>query len=732
MNIMMKKNFLKLLYIMFCMMAFVTLGIGCSKKLKIVEFTSTNVLDNQNGIINILKNKKCAYEHKEDVREIDFDSVYFGRYEQGGIVKNGKEDIEWIIVDKDFENNEVLLISKYLIDYIDFGKDFKDLSIYFKYFYEQAFDDNEKKFLLDNNQTISGKEYSKKIMLPTKEILSKSFKNDFQRELYGTSKCIDERNMRSGYQNLSSINNNFSYIYVDDLGELRRIEGGTLSDDKLYLIVIDDIGIRGISPMIRVAINNLIKNYSYDNEMTYTNSNKDNKNISNFILENNIELDGVYSLYKEPLFNIYTELKNYINHNRDTGKKYGTFGYDYYEITYEADKKTIEFSYELVDMNNDGLKELIIFNKKNRVLELYTIYKNTLRYLYSSIRGSTLGHETNSYFTKDNRLFTYYSDAISTDYNYYILNKGNLYEESSYHWQNDWINDYDLYECKDYMHNKVYMTNIKDVLIDVFNSVYNKREVGIVISIPYDYKEGIKLARIAIDPNNEYLEIDADVDYGIYDYDTVIFGKYYNDDDKKTNMEWIVLDKNEDKALLLSKNVIDCKCFEDTKTETTYNNSSIRKWLNEEFYNEAFSDSEKMNIIETKNINIDLQGNRGEDTIDKVFLLSLDEVEKYFGELDNIDENNSYERIVHNNRAQAFPTQYAKKTDNFGEKLFYSKEEGKDYRGACEWWLRTMNSDNKSTAIVYCNGYAEGLEKNHLINYKNRGVRPVLWVQCIK
>ena len=65
----------------------------------------------------------------------------------------------------------------------------------------------------------------------------------------------------------------------------------------------------------------------------------------------------------------------------------------------------------------------------------------------------------------------------------------------------------------------------------------------------------------------------------------------YNYDDKKINLEWIVLDKNEDKALLLSKNVIDCKCFEDTKTETTYNNSSIRKWLNEEFYNEAFSDS---------------------------------------------------------------------------------------------------------------------------------------------
>ena len=234
---------------------------------------------------------------------------------------------------------------------------------------------------------------------------------------------------------------------------------------------------------------------------------------------------------------------------------------------------------------------------------------------------------------------------------------------------------------------------------------------------------------VLIDPENEYLENYAIIDYGRYDYDTIVFGKYYNYNDKKINLEWIVLDKNEDMALLLTKDVINCKCFDDTKIKTTYNNSSIRKWLNEEFYNEVFSDSEKMNIIEIKNINIDLQGNRGEDSIDKAFLLSLDEVEKYFGKLDNIDENNSYEYIVHNNRAQAFPTQYAKEIDNMGEKLFYSKAEDKDYGGACEWWLRTMNSDKKSTAIVYCNGYAEGLEKNHLINYKNRGVRPAIWVK---
>ena len=351
-------------------------------------------------------------------------------------------------------------------------------------------------------------------------------------------------------------------------------------------------------------------------------NNLDNKNISRFVEENNIELDGVYTLYKEPLFNIYTELKDYLNHNRDTGKEYGTYGYDYYEITNKDDKKTIELSYKLVDMDNDGYKEFVIFNS-DRVLELYTIYKNALRHLYSSERGSSLGHTMKSYFTEDNKLLTYYKNAICTDYNYFCLNKGMLYEEISYHWQNDWVDDYDIYECKDYMHNKVYMTSIKDVS----KKACNNKEGEIAISIPYDYKERIKFAKTVIDPDNKYLESYADIDYGKYDYDTVKFGKYYGYNDKKTNLEWIVLDKKEDKALLLCKDVIDCKCFDDSKIETTYNNSSIRKWLNEDFYKETFSDFERMNIIEINNTNVDLQGNKGEDTIDKVFLLSLDEVE---------------------------------------------------------------------------------------------------------
>ena len=748
------------IYIIFCILIFVLSCSGCAKTSKVVVPTTAN--DNLNNTMNMLKNIKCTNEHLENVREIDFDSVYFGRYEQDGIAENGKEDIEWLILDKDFDKNEVLLISKYSLDYINFGKDFNDLTeqqkedffnecsadkrtvdlmrfggdftrmyypVYCNYedtnlysflnniFYEEAFDENEKSFLLNNNQVIRGKEYNKeKIGLPTKEILSNCFSNDFQRELYGTLNCIDKKN--TNINNITYIDNTFNYMYVDNSSKLRLIYNGKLSDENFLYNVI------GVRPMIRVVINNLIKEHGYAAEIPYKINNEDNKIISKFLKENNIKLDGIYELYNESLFDAYTELKDYINHNRDTGKEYGTFGYDYYEITYEDDKEMIELSYELVDMDNDDCNELVIFNK-DRVLELYTIYKNTLRHLYSSVRGSSLGHGVNIYITKDNRLLIYDDDPISSEYIYYALNKGYLYKEISYYWQNDWVDDYDMYRCRDYMHNQECMVNIKSIEKGLIN-----RKNKIKIIIPYDYKEGIRLAKLVTDNNNQYLLAHAERDYGRYDYDTVVFGKYYDYKDKATNLEWIVLDKEEDRALLLCKEVIDCKCFDDTNIETTYKNSTIRKWLNEEFYNEAFSNVEKNNIIETNNTNINLQGNRDEDTIDKVFLLSLDEVQKYFGELDNIDKNNGYDNIVHNNKAQAFPTTYAKEVDNLGEKLFYSKAEGKDYNGACEWWLRTMNSDHKSTAIVYCNGYAEGLEKEHLINYKNRGVRPAIWVKC--
>lgn len=63
-------------------------------------------------------------------------------------------------------------------------------------------------------------------------------------------------------------------------------------------------------------------------------------------------------------------------------------------------------------------------------------------------------------------------------------------------------------------------------------------------------------------------------------------------------------------------------------------NCSLREWLNEEFYNSAFSNSEKEQILSVTvpaDKNPEYDTNSGNDTEDKIFLLSVSEAKKYLG-----------------------------------------------------------------------------------------------------
>ena len=88
-------------------------------------------------------------------------------------------------------------------------------------------------------------------------------------------------------------------------------------------------------------------------------------------------------------------------------------------------------------------------------------------------------------------------------------------------------------------------------------------------------------------------------------------------------IEWIVLEVKDNKALLLSKHILFRKTY-DKNHSCTWKTSSLRQYLNGEFYENCFTKSEK-NAIITSNINV----NSG-DTKDRIFLLSVDEVYKYF------------------------------------------------------------------------------------------------------
>lgn len=107
--------------------------------------------------------------------------------------------------------------------------------------------------------------------------------------------------------------------------------------------------------------------------------------------------------------------------------------------------------------------------------------------------------------------------------------------------------------------------------------------------------------------------------------DTVTFGK--------ENREWIVLDKEAEKALLLTKESVGERAYNDEYVDITWEDCTLRKWLNEDFYKDSFTEEEKNQICETtvKNDDNPEYGTEGgNDTTDKIFLLSIDEANKYF------------------------------------------------------------------------------------------------------
>jgi len=102
------------------------------------------------------------------------------------------------------------------------------------------------------------------------------------------------------------------------------------------------------------------------------------------------------------------------------------------------------------------------------------------------------------------------------------------------------------------------------------------------------------------------------------------FGKY----------DWYVLDRKDDRALVLTEKVIGKRAYHSRNCEITWETSDMRKYLNGEFYN-SFSEADRGRIIEVVNKNDDnpwYGTDGGRQTADKVFLLSIEEVFKYFGD----------------------------------------------------------------------------------------------------
>ena len=165
--------------------------------------------------------------------------------------------------------------------------------------------------------------------------------------------------------------------------------------------------------------------------------------------------------------------------------------------------------------------------------------------------------------------------------------------------------------------------------------------------------------------------------------DVIEFGSFYNDEtQKKEKIEWMVLDEDEETLFVVSKKILGVAPYD--KEEKTWEESLMRRGLNTKFYDAAFNSFEKECIVTTK-VELTDWNYYFEPTFDKIFLLSRDEVEKYFPEL---------------------------ALQQFEDKEIFP----------CAWWLRNIVNSVGPGAILVREDGSYGSEGR----YSVEGVRPAM------
>ena len=196
--------------------------------------------------------------------------------------------------------------------------------------------------------------------------------------------------------------------------------------------------------------------------------------------------------------------------------------------------------------------------------------------------------------------------------------------------------------------------------------------------------------------------------------DKITFGTYEQDNvtsNGTEDIEWLVLAKENNKILVISDKALDSQPYNEKWQSITWEQCSLRKWLNDSFLNAAFNEEERA-LIQSTTVSADKNPRYSTDpgnyTTDKVFLLSINEAEKYF----NSDE-----------ARKCAPTAYAKAQGAWLSDDTYKTQSG---AATCWWWLRSPGRSQKYAAIVSIGGWV--YYRGYGVNYDNVSVRPALWI----
>ncbi len=215
--------------------------------------------------------------------------------------------------------------------------------------------------------------------------------------------------------------------------------------------------------------------------------------------------------------------------------------------------------------------------------------------------------------------------------------------------------------------------------------------------------------------NDHNLAAARDAKYSVGNY--VTFGHYpqTREGNDSTEIEWLVLARDGNKVLLISRYGLDTKPYNDYWADITWEKCTLRTWLNGTFLSKAFTAEEQKGILLTNVDNGSSQGyskwstNGGNNTQDRVFLLSYAEANKYFGVTYSM-----------NTKSRVAPTAYAIEQGAYTS----NSDKTADGTAAGWWWLRSPGYYPSSAARVYDGG---SLGYSSFSN-DDAVVRPALWI----
>ena len=257
----------------------------------------------------------------------------------------------------------------------------------------------------------------------------------------------------------------------------------------------------------------------------------------------------------------------------------------------------------------------------------------------------------------------------------------------------------DLLESGDYeaayaLLEEVGKSNKYDLAIERINA--GDYETAYILLNGLDYKDSDNKLDSIKEPYKKVLLSKAQV--GSY----IDFGSY-EQDNKKTNgkedIEWQVLDKDGNRILVISRFALDYQFYSIGDEFVTWEDCSLRKWLNGTFLDTAFSEDYQAMI---PSVTVKVEG-IGKNTTDQVYLLSIPETNRFFGS----DEER-----------KCMPTEYAVAQSKKNGDSKYSM----DGSYFCHWCLRRSHGDMAAIVDV------DGTVKEMRVGYEGFAIRPAMWI----